>query len=92
MLDGTDVDCTQSEASAMTYVRLSDEFAPRNNRRNRRITTSKNRMTSAIAVAGATSARKDTRSAPPSSAVAMTGFPIPPVKTVEWALSIPVNP
>ena len=42
----------------MTYVRLSDEFAPRNNRRNRRITTRKNRITSAIAAAGATSARK----------------------------------
>ena len=47
---------------------------------------------SAIAAAGATSARKDIRSAAPSSAVEMTGFPRPPVKTVEWALSIPVNP
>ena len=75
-----------------TYLRLPDNLALRNNRRSRRIATNKNRTTSATAAAGASNARKDIRSAPPSSAVAMTGFPRPPVKTVEWALSIPVNP
>jgi hypothetical protein len=49
-------------------------------------------MTSAIAAAGAANARKDITNAPTSSAVAMMGFPRPPVKTVECALRIPVNP
>src|SRR5262249_44922170 len=64
-----------------TYLRLPDNLALRNNRRSRRIATNKNRTTSATAAAGASNARKDIRSAPPSSAVAMTGFPRPPVKT-----------
>ena len=41
---------------------------------------------------GAASARKDIRAAPPSSAVAITGLPRPPVNMVEWARRIPVNP
>ena len=48
--------------------------------------------TSAIAASGAASAKKDMSAAPPSSAVEMTKFPSPPVKTVECALRTPVNP
>ena len=74
----------QSEANAnITYVRLSDDFALRYSRRVKRIASNKKRITSAIAAAGAASARKDIKSAPPSSAVAMTAFPRPPVRTVE---------
>jgi len=40
-------------------------------------------MDRAIAAAGAARARKEIRSAPPSSAVAITALPRPPVKTVE---------
>jgi hypothetical protein len=54
--------------------------------------TNKKSTTSPIAATGAASARKDIRTAPPSSAVAMTGLPRPPVKTVECALRIPVIP
>jgi hypothetical protein len=74
----------QNEANAnITYVRLSDDFALRNSRRVKRIASNKKRITSAIAAAGAASARKDIKRAPPSSAVAMTAFPRPPVRTVE---------
>jgi hypothetical protein len=48
--------------------------------------------TSAIAASGAASAKKDMRAAPPSSAVEMTKFPSPPVKTVECTLRTPLNP
>jgi hypothetical protein len=65
------------------YFGLSDDFTTRNSRRSIRIANNKNRMTSAIAAAGAASARKDIKSAPPSSAVAMMAFPRPPVRAVE---------
>ena len=54
--------------------------------------TNKKSTTSAIAASGAASARKDIRTAPPSSAVAITGLPRPPVSMVECARRIPVNP
>src|SRR6516165_1411621 len=73
----------RSFAPSLLYVSLFDAFAPRNNRRSRRIASNKNRITSAIAAAGAARARKDMRSAPPSSAVAITVWPRPPVKMVE---------
>ena len=60
-----------------------EEFAPRKTWRTRRIASHRNRMTNAMAATGAASASKVTRSAPPSSAVAITEFPRPPVKTVE---------
>src|SRR5262249_21867671 len=41
---------------------------------------------------GAARARSETSSAPPSSKVARTRLPIPPVKTVELALSVAVTP
>ena len=73
-----------SETNAnITYVLLSDDFALRNSLRVKRIASNKKRITSAIAAAGAANARKDIKSAPPSSAVAMTAFPRPPVRTVE---------
>jgi hypothetical protein len=58
-------------------------LAPRSNRRSNRIATYRNSATSAIAAIGAASAKKDMSAAPPSSAVEMTKFPKPPVKTVE---------
>src|ERR1700722_5599071 len=69
----------------------SDDFSLRNRRRRRRIATNKKSTTSAMAAVGAASARKEISAALPSSAVAMTGLPRPPVRTVEWARRIPVN-
>jgi hypothetical protein len=69
-----------------------DGRATRNNCRRRRIASHKNRMTSASAASGAAKVRSETRSAPPSSAVAMTRLPRPPVKTVDDPLSIAVTP
>jgi len=49
-------------------------------------------MTSASATSGAASARSEISEALPSSAVATAEFPTPPVKTVDFALSIAVKP
>ena len=49
-------------------------------------------MTTANAASGAAKASSDNRTEPPSSPVAMTGLPKPPVKTVDFALSIAVTP
>ena len=49
-------------------------------------------MTIANAASGAARASSDNRTEPPSSPVAMTGLPKPPVKTVDFALSIAVTP
>jgi hypothetical protein len=57
-----------------------------------RIASHKNTMTTSSAMSGAASARSETRSEPPSSAVAMTGLPTPPVSTVDFALSKAVTP
>src|SRR6202008_2766448 len=77
---------TRKERSGSAYVRPADDLPRRNNPRSRRIATNRNSATSAIGAIGAASARKDIRTAPPSSAVEMTKLPIPPVKTVECAL------
>src|SRR5262249_47377949 len=61
-------------------------------RGSRRIASHKNRMTSASAASGAARVRSENRSAPPSSTVAMTELPRPPVKMVDLALSIAVTP
>jgi uncharacterized protein YceH (UPF0502 family) len=50
---------------------------------SKRIASHKNRITNAIAAAGIARARKDISSAPPSSAVAITELPRPPVQAVE---------
>jgi hypothetical protein len=50
-----------------TYFELSDDFATQNSRRSIRIADNKNRMTNAIAAAGAANARTDIRRAPPST-------------------------
>ena len=79
---GSNAEQFRGHAPITNYL-VFDDFDPRNARRNRRIASNKNRTTSAIAAAGAANASKDIKSAPPSSVVAMTGFPRPPVKTVE---------
>ncbi len=81
-----------AKAGGIAYAGPPGDFAPRSNRRSRRIATSKNSTTSAIAATGAASARKVMTTAPPSSAVEMTKFPRPPVRIVEWARRIPVKP
>src|SRR5262249_10924524 len=82
----------QKSLQSPRVVGVSVERDPRKRRWNKRIDNHKNRTTSAIAAAGTAKARKDIRSAPPSSAVAMTELPRPPVKTVELALSTAVTP
>jgi hypothetical protein len=71
------------QAPGIAYVRPFDGLAPRSSRRSNRIATYRNSATSAIATIGAASAKKDMSAAPPSSAVEMTKFPKPPVRTVE---------
>ena len=56
------------------------------------IANHRNAITTASAMKGAASASSDTSSEPPSSAVAMTGLPTPPVNTVDFALSSAVTP
>src|SRR6516164_6387729 len=75
-----------------SYFWLVDGRIPPNSHRSRRIASHKNRMTSAIATAGAARARNETSDAPTSSAVAMNRLPIPPVQMVEFALSVAVTP
>src|SRR5262245_52236285 len=79
-------------AQVSAYFWPLDGRAARNNCRSRRIASHKNRMTSASAASGAARVRSENRSAPPSSAVAMTELPRPPVKMVDLALSIAVTP
>ena len=61
------------------YFGLFFECDPRKSWWSKRIASHKNRITNAIAAAGIARARKDISKAPPSSAVAITELPRPPV-------------
>jgi hypothetical protein len=75
--------CSAAESTSSIYFGLSLECDPRKSWRSKRIASHKNRITNAIAAAGIARARKDISSAPPSSAVAITELPRPPVQAVE---------